>query len=196
MPKAFLHLIRYCLSLDSAETQTTQAERTTVAKYATGRLRAAEIGVFEGVTTGVIAQALDERGELYAIDPFIVGRVGICWSKPIARRQTYLGSPKCKIHFIERFSHQAAAQIEGIFDFIFIDGDHSLDGITQDWKDWSGRVPPGGIIALHDTVVPPHNPRVAQLGSHLYFCAHIQHDDRFVVVEQIDSLSILQRNQD
>jgi hypothetical protein len=46
---------------------------------------------------------------------------------------------------------------------------------------------------LHDTLVPPYNPGVAKLGSHKYFVEHIQHDARFEMVEQVDSLSILRR---
>ena len=196
MAKALIHLIRYRLGLDRAQTQTTQAERDAVARYAAGKFRAAEIGVFEGVTTGVIAQALSEQAELFAIDPFIAGRIGICWGKPIATRESKRGSPKCKLHFVESFSHEAAQRIVGNFDFVFIDGDHSLDGIKRDWEDWSSRIEPNGIIALHDTVVPPHNPNVASLGSHLYFISHIQLDQRFELVEQIDSLSVLKRKQD
>jgi predicted O-methyltransferase YrrM len=188
-------LIRYRFGLDQAQTQTTLAERDAVAQYAAGKMRAAEIGVFEGVTTGVIAQALSERGEFFAIDPFIAGRIGICWGKPIAMRESKRGKPKCKLHFVQCFSHEAAKRIEGKFDFVFIDGDHSLDGIKQDWDDWSSRLEPNGIIALHDTIVPAHNPNVAKLGSHHYFVSHIQYDQRFELIKQIDSLSFLKRKQ-
>jgi predicted O-methyltransferase YrrM len=35
-------------------------------------------------------------------------------------------------------------------DFLFIDGDHTLDGVAKDYRDYSGLVRPGGIIAFHD----------------------------------------------
>jgi predicted O-methyltransferase YrrM len=193
MARALFHLIRYKLGFAQADTQTTVAEREAITRYATEKMRAVEIGVFEGVTTGTIAAALDEKATLYGIDPFISGRIGICWGKAIAMSQAYRLDPKCKIQFVEEFSNVAAEKIDGTFDFVFIDGDHSWDGIVQDWKDWSTRVDAGGIIALHDTVVPDHNRRVALLGSHKYFIEHIQHDDRFELVEQIDSLSVLRR---
>lgn len=190
MAKAFTHLIKYLLGLDQASTQTTQKERDAISRLAKGKKRVVEIGVYEGVTTGVIAKALNNDAILYGIDPFITGRIGICWGKAIAKRQAHKGKPVCKIEFVEKFSHEANKILEGEFDFIFIDGDHSWDGIVQDWDDWSARVDKGGIIALHDTVVPAHNPRVAQLGSHKYFVEHIQHDERFELVEQVDSLSM------
>jgi predicted O-methyltransferase YrrM len=36
-------------------------------------------------------------------------------------------------------------------DFLFIDGDHSYDGVRADWLLWSPVVRPGGIVAFHDT---------------------------------------------
>lgn len=35
-------------------------------------------------------------------------------------------------------------------DFLFIDGDHTANGVAQDYRDYSGLVRPGGIIAFHD----------------------------------------------
>jgi predicted O-methyltransferase YrrM len=90
-------------------------------------------------------------------------------------------------------SWEACDKIDGTFDFVFIDGDHSLDGIRRDWADWSKKVQREGIIALHDTNIPPNESDRSKLGSHKYFQSVIQHDERFRIVEQVDSLSILQR---
>jgi len=35
-------------------------------------------------------------------------------------------------------------------DFLFIDGDHSYEGVKQDWNDYRGLVRPGGLVAFHD----------------------------------------------
>ena len=37
-------------------------------------------------------------------------------------------------------------------DFLFIDGDHTVDGVRQDYEDYKDFVRPGGIIAFHDIV--------------------------------------------
>jgi hypothetical protein len=79
------------------------------------------------------------------------------------------------------------------FDLIFIDGDHSLEGIQRDYIDWADRVKKDGYLALHDTKVPSYNPNVANLGSFKYFESDIKFDSRFKIVDQVDSLSILQR---
>lgn len=37
-------------------------------------------------------------------------------------------------------------------DFLFIDGDHSYEGVKADFEDYRGFVRPGGLIAFHDIV--------------------------------------------
>jgi cephalosporin hydroxylase len=37
-------------------------------------------------------------------------------------------------------------------DFLFIDGDHSYEGVKADFEDYKGLVRPGGLIAFHDIV--------------------------------------------
>lgn len=38
-----------------------------------------------------------------------------------------------------------------LFDVAFIDGDHSYEGVRQDWLLWSPLVREGGLVAFHDT---------------------------------------------
>ena len=39
--------------------------------------------------------------------------------------------------------------------FLFVDGDHSYEIITQDIANWTPKVVSGGIIAFHDYTLPP-----------------------------------------
>ena len=189
---AFLHYVLYRVGLHRPESQTTEKERQVIADFAASKLHAVEIGVFEGLTTRLIAEKLADDGTLYAIDPFFSGRLGICYAEKIARRYVRYIS-ESKIRFIKALSHDALDQAPEALDFVFIDGDHSLEGIRRDWNDWSGRVVPGGIIALHDTCVPEHNPSVADLGSFHYFQSTIRFDERFELLKQVESLSVLRR---
>lgn len=43
-------------------------------------------------------------------------------------------------------------------DFLFIDGDHTLPGVRQDFEDYSPLVVPGGLIAFHDILDHPGVP--------------------------------------
>lgn len=193
MVRTLLHVLKYFLGLEPAASQTTKAERVAVGRYLAGRKCLVEIGVFEGVTTAAIGQGLDEGAVLYGIDPFFAGRLGICWGKLIATREVSRARTRGRVVFLSKLSHEALSDVPGEVDFVFIDGDHSLAGVTRDWADWSARIVVGGIIALHDTRVSIHHPNTAQLGSFAYFESHIRHDPRFVLLEQVDSLSILQR---
>ena len=191
--KTLRHFVRYFFGLDAPQTQTTEAERAALSRHAAGARRLAEIGVYEGFTTALLVRTMAADGVLYAIDPFFAGRLGICWSKWIASREVGRTRPPRRVIFIEKLSYEAVLLIEEQLDFIFIDGDHSLEGIRRDWTDWAPRICPNGIMALHDTRVPVHNPEVAKLGSVGFFEEHICKDPRFMVVEQVDSLSVLRR---
>src|SRR2546429_3569395 len=156
------HLMRYRLGVDQPMTQTTPNEQEAIVRHAAGKKRLVEIGVFEGFNTRRLADAMSPAGELFAIDPFAAGRIGICWGKWIARAEVASVQNHKRVRFVEQFSYDAAKSLQGNFDFIFIDGDHSLDGIQRDWRDWSSRIVRGGCMLLHDSIPPAHNPAVAQ----------------------------------
>jgi predicted O-methyltransferase YrrM len=62
-------------------------------------------------------------------------------------------SPRCTFTLIDGDSHDQATidRVEGPFDFAFIDGDHSYDGVRADWLAYSPKIRPGGMVAFHDT---------------------------------------------
>jgi hypothetical protein len=58
-----------------------------------------------------------------------------------------------KTDIIVDFSVEAAKQFEdGYFDFVYIDSDHSYEGVTEDLEAWYPKVRKGGMIAGHDYV--------------------------------------------
>jgi predicted O-methyltransferase YrrM len=188
---ALLHTIKVFVGMENPQTQTTQKEREAISKYSKGAKKAVEIGVFEGVNTSNIAGNLAREGILYAVDPFSSGRLGIKYGKFITKSLLKKDNLIGKVVFVEKFSYDAAKILNDKYDFIFIDGDHSAEGITKDWEDWSYKLEKNGIIALHDTNIPPHDPTVADLGSYKVFQTVIKNDPRFDILETVDSLNIL-----
>jgi len=62
-------------------------------------------------------------------------------------------------------SQQTFAEVEARLkgrplDFLFIDGDHTYDGVQADFEQYKSLVRPGGLIAFHD-IAPPHSDSAA-----------------------------------
>jgi predicted O-methyltransferase YrrM len=187
------HFIGCYAGFSRPHSQSTQNEQDIIARYATGSKCAVEIGVYEGVNTSNIAARMDGNGVLYAIDPFFKGKLGICYYEKIAKKLVAKNKLGNKVKFIPSLSSQAASSVPSAIDFIFIDGDHSVEGIKKDWELYSQKVIPGGVMLLHDTRIPAHDPAVSELGSYKYFESAIKADTRFEIVDTVDSLTVLRK---
>lgn len=55
-----------------------------------------------------------------------------------------------RFKFIRKLSVQAAADVPDNLDFVYIDGDHSYQGVSDDLCAWTKKVKAGGVIAGHD----------------------------------------------
>jgi len=189
----FLHYVRVLRDRELPQTQTSKAERDLLIKYLAGRKRIVEVGVFEGFTTRLFADYADADATIYGVDPFFRGRLGLSWGLRItsAYNRKHLRSGRVKL--VRTCSIAVGNQVPEDVDFVFIDGDHSLEAVRDDWSFWSTRVMQGGVIGLHDTLLPLGAPKDAGFGSHQYFKSHIQQDPRFEIMDQQDSLSILRK---
>jgi len=92
------------------------------------------------------------------------GEFGGCypkWKIPLFKSFALVNQ---QIHLIRADSHDTATleKIKTIFnekkiDFLFIDGDHTYEGVKKDFQMYSPLVKENGIIAFHDIVIhPPH----------------------------------------
>lgn len=189
------HYLKWRVGLAKAETQTSEAERDCLAEMASGRKRLAEIGVWHGVSTCRLRAAMAADGVLLAIDPYPVGRLGFSMPQRIAHAEvdrirngtvTWLRTTG------EAAAKEPATRALGALDFVFIDGDHSFDGLRRDWEAWSPLLAPGGVIALHDS----HSSAARQIddsGSATYTREVILHDARFERIKVVDTLTVLRR---
>jgi len=80
------------------------------------------------------------------------------WKRPIYEAFAATGQ---RLHLLRGDSHgpemlsAVATLLEGRpLDFLFIDGDHSYEGVRSDFERYGALVRPGGLIALHDIVAP------------------------------------------
>jgi predicted O-methyltransferase YrrM len=184
------HYIAWTVGLAPATTQTTCAERDCLARHAAGRCRLVEIGIWHGVTTRRLRAAMHPSGLLSAVDPFPIGRLGFSVQRHIAHRE--VGAViNGRVEWLRMTGSDAARHHDPV-DFVFIDGDHSEAGLLADWRAWSPLVEAGGIVALHDSRSTPERP-IADAGSVKVTNEVILRDERFAVVETVDSLTVLRR---
>jgi predicted O-methyltransferase YrrM len=192
--RTFLHYLRVLRATEIPLTQTSEAERDLLKKYLPGMKRIVEIGVFQGFTTRVLADHSDEDATIYGVDPFFVD-LGVSWCLKVASKHNREHLRSGRLRLVRALSTEIGTRVPAEVDYVFVDADHSLEAIRRDWDFWSARLAPGGIIALHDTLLTPDRPKSAELGSHQYFRSHIQRDPRFEIVEQVDSLTVMRKEQ-
>lgn len=135
--------------------------------------------------------------ELWAVDPYPANRLGLRFSEMIAHGEVR-GAPNGRVRWVRATGIAAARLWESERrpppDFVFIDGDHSWQGISEDWEAWSRLIAPGGVIALHDSRSTPERPLDAD--SVRYTQSVVLKNEAFRVVEEIDSLTVLERAAD
>ena len=187
--------ILWNLGLAKAETQTSDAERDCLARYAAEKKCLVEIGVWQGVTTCRLRAAMSAAGVIYGIDPYPKGRLGFSTHQVIAHKEV-AKIPRGNIQWVRKTGAEAAreyAQAGGKrVDFVFIDGVHTYAGLKEDWEAWNPLVAPQGIVALHDSRSSSER-FIEDAGSVIFTREVIMCDPRFEVVETVDTLTILQK---
>jgi cephalosporin hydroxylase len=115
-----------------------------------------EIGLDCGGTFFLWSRAAAPDAHLLAIDTKPVGRFGIWSPFSLVRRGFAVGSQRVTL-LMDSNSHSkttrqriAALLDDRAVDFLFIHGDHSCEGVWQDFKMYSPFVAPGGFMAFDD----------------------------------------------
>lgn len=116
-----------------------------------------EVGVYLGDFAGELLQ--HHKGWLYLVDP---------WNSPNCEGQlvgdeTHYESVKERfegneqIHLIRKFSQEAVRDFETCsLDMVYLDAEHTYDGVLGDIHLWWPKIKPGGILAGHDILFYDH----------------------------------------
>jgi hypothetical protein len=135
----------------------------------------AEIGVAEGNFSAAILEAAAPT-ELHLIDPWshleagsdllgantLLAQVGEAGGHGAAVprnlagdrlygsvEQRFAADPRVRLH--RQYSYRAAAGFEdGLFDFVYIDGNHHYEFVLRDLEDYAAKLKPGGLLFGHD----------------------------------------------
>jgi hypothetical protein len=108
-------------------------------------VRCLEIGTHFGGSTTIIAAALDDAGAgtLICIDPHPLVPSGV-WDT-VSHRATMIAKPS------PAAVDDALERAGGRFDFVFIDGDHSLAGVVRDVEAVIQAAASGAHLLFHDS---------------------------------------------
>jgi predicted O-methyltransferase YrrM len=190
-----MHLAAWTVGLAAAQTQTTDAERRCLARHARGARRLVELGVWHGVTTTLLRSVMAPDGALWAVDPFQPGRLWFSAQRLIARREV-ARHRNGSVHWLRTDAVAAATRYresgEPPLDFVFIDADHSYEAVVADWRAWSDLVGPGGVVCLHDSR-STETRSIDDAGSVAATRDAVLTDDRFDLVDTVDSLTVVRR---
>ena len=189
-----LHLAAWAVGLAPVRAVVMPDEAACLRRLAAGRRRLAEIGVWHGGTTKALRAAMAPAGTLMAVDPFRRGRLGFSPQRIIARREVgRIGNGT--VIWIRQTAAEAARDPrvrEGGFDFVFLDAQHTYEGLREEWEAWAPLVAPDGLVAIHDSRANPGG-RIDDLGSVRYTTDVVLRDRRFAPAEAVDSLTVVRR---
>jgi predicted O-methyltransferase YrrM len=134
-----------------------------------------EIGTANGGTFFLFSRAASDDALLISLD-LPAGHYGggyAQWKTHVFRR---LLLPGQTAHFVRADSHDPAS-LENVkaalggnaLDLLYIDGDHSYQGVKSDFEMYSSLVRPGGLIVFHDVALHEvrHDCHVSELWDEL-----------------------------
>jgi Methyltransferase domain len=125
-----------------------------------------EIGTFRGGTLYLWCQLVQPNGSIFSID-LPGGAFGGGYNERSLPFFESFITPGQSLDCLRGNSHEAsvrddfAGRLAGRqLDFLFIDGDHSYQGVRQDYEDYSPFVKTGGVIGFHDIVQRATHPEL------------------------------------
>lgn len=123
-----------------------------------------EIGTAKGGVFYALCQSATAKAKVVSID-LPGGAFGGGYSEEDLERYNSFGKEKQILSFIRDDSHKPEVKKElekllkkDSIDLLFIDGDHTYEGVKKDFEMYAPLVKEGGLIAFHDICFHPHFP--------------------------------------
>ena|SRR5579864_785808 len=117
-----------------------------------------EIGTYQGGTLFLFCMAAAPDATIISVD-IPAGPEYIHGPSSDPELLANFARPGQKLHLVQGDSHKPETLLKvrellnrQMLDFLFIDGDHTYEGVRKDFSDYAQLVRPKGLIALHDIV--------------------------------------------
>lgn len=121
-----------------------------LAKTLTKNSVCVEIGSYIGASSLLIAKGLTNNSKLYCIDTWQNDAMTEGNWDSFNEFSTNTKSVRSKIQTIRKTSLEAVQDFNLQIDYLFIDGDHSYEGVKSDVDAWFPKLKSGGIVVMHD----------------------------------------------
>ncbi|TXS29502.1 class I SAM-dependent methyltransferase [Streptomyces sp. ms191] len=166
-----------------------------------------EVGSYCGRSTILLADVAREAGTVvltvdhhrgseeqqpgweYHDETVVDPEVGLMDTLPTFRRTLHKAGLEDHVIAVVGRSPQVAKVWTGALGFVFIDGGHTDEHATADYKGWAPKVAAGGILVIHD-VFP--NPEDGGQAPYRIYCRALESGD-FEEISVTDSLRVLRR---
>jgi len=114
-----------------------------------------EIGSYHGssacfIAHGIRLSAHSRGARLYCIDTWMNDAMTEGQLDTYQQFKENVSSYDSLIVPVRALSVDAAASFSDQVDFLFVDGDHSYDGVSTDLRAWLPKLAPGALLAMHD----------------------------------------------
>lgn len=124
-----------------------------------------EIGTLKGGTLFLFCQAASPNAKLIAVDINMPPYRSMAYKK-FARKDQKVFCVEGDSKADSTFRKVQSILKPELLDFLFIDGDHSYEGVKNDFEKYSVLVKKGGFIAFHDIVeLGPDSPTDYYVGG-------------------------------
>lgn len=152
-----------------------------------------EIGVLYGETSFFFLREF-ENLNLTGIDPLIPDSMESSLIGNIETIEKNIGIYKDRWQFYQDYSFNIHNKFKNeSFDFVFIDGDHTYDAVSQDFELYLPKVKNGGLVFMHDSRMNRGGANF-HVGSSQFADHIIENDSRITLVGEAFSLTCFIKN--